>query len=417
MPHNTSAHSGTIAAETSPNPRDVVVVGAARTPIGSFLGALADVSAPQLGGAAIAGAIAKAGVDPKSVEQVIMGQVLQAGTGQAPARQATLAAGLPKSVGATTLHKVCGSGMRAIMDGANGIRAGEWDTVVVGGMENMSQAPYLMQSNRRGQKMGHTQLIDSMIHDGLWDPYNDQHMGMCAELCAKEYRMDRKAQDAYALRSYQRAHSAAETGVWKDEIVPVSIPQRRGEPKVVAIDEEPHAANLDKMPLLRPAFDRSNLGTVTAANASTLNDGAAALVLMSRKRALECGRTPWAELLGHGCAAQEPEWFTTAPILSIRKLFERTGHPIDAIDLWEINEAFSVVPMAAIQKLGIDENRVNIWGGAVSLGHPIGASGARIVVTLLNALCAQKAKLGCASICIGGGEAGSLLVKNLRNTH
>ena len=391
--------------------KDVVILSAARTPIGSFLGKLAAVPAPQLGAAAIRAAVARAGIDADSIDQVIMGNVLQAGLGQAPARQAAIAAGVPKKAGAITLHKVCGSGLRAVMDATNAIRAGEWTVVVAGGQESMSGAPHLLRDSRGGYRMGEIKLADSMILDGLWDPYGDKHMGNCAELCAKKYEFTREAQDAFALGSYQRAQATAKSGGFKDELVAVDVPQKRGEAVQVAEDEEPFAAPLDKMPKLRPAFDKS--GTVTAANASKINDGGAALVVTAAEFAQKVGKKPLARILGQGSVAQEPDWFTTAPAGAARMALERAGVKPGDVDRWEINEAFAVVAMAAIRELELDAAKVNARGGAVALGHPIGASGARILTTLVHTLVQEKLRYGCAAICIGGGEAVSVVVENL----
>jgi acetyl-CoA C-acetyltransferase len=389
---------------------DVVILSAARTPVGSFQGELAGMSATQLGAAAIAGAIERAQILPDAVEQVLMGNVLQAGEGQAPARQAALGAGVPRSAGTVTVHKVCGSGMQAIMSAANDIRCGDYVLAVAGGMESMSNAPYLVPGARSGLRMGHARLVDSMIHDGLWDPHNDIHMGNCAEMCARKYQFSREEQDAYALESYRRARSAADSGVLAEEIVPVNVPQRREGTVLVERDEEPFASSLEKMPSLRPAFEKD--GTVTAANASTINDGAAALVVCSAKRARELGRRPLARLVAQTTVAQAPEWFTTAPIFAIQKLLKRTGHTVQDIDLFEINEAFSVVAMAAIRELEIDSAKVNVNGGAVAIGHPIGASGARITGALIHSLRRSGGRLGIAAVCIGGGEATAVMVEN-----
>jgi len=390
---------------------EVVILSAARTPIGSFLGSLSSLTAPQLGAAAIGAALERAGVGRDAVEAVIFGNVLQAGIGQAPARQASLGAGIPDSVPCVTLHKVCGSGMRAVMDAANAIIAGEYDLAVAGGMESMSNAPYLLPKARTGYRMGNGVLIDSMVHDGLWDPYKDIHMGSCAEMCVEKYAFTREALDAFALESYKRAQNANTSGKFKDEIVPVMVPQKKGEPKPVDRDEEPFAAPLDKMPTLKPAFQKN--GAVTAANSSKINDGAAALVVCSAEKARELGKTPIARIVGYSSAAQAPEWFTTAPIAAMRRLWEKSGLGKDDIDLFEINEAFAAVAMAAIHDLSLDPAKVNVRGGAVALGHPIGASGARIVTTLIHALRREKKKRGMASICIGGGEATAMIVETV----
>lgn len=389
--------------------QEVVILSAARTPIGSFQGALSSLPAPELGGRALAGAIERAGIEPAAVEQVYMGCVLPAGLGQAPARQAALGAGCPPSTGAVTLNKVCGSGMRAVMSAANDLRCGDFRLVAAGGMESMSGAPYLLPGARSGLRLGHGKLVDSMIHDGLWDAYGDQHMGVCGETCAAHYSFTREAQDEYAVRSYRRARAATETGLAAAEIVPVVVPQRRGEALTVTVDEEPSRVDFDKMKTLRPAFDRQ--GTITAANASTLNDGAAALVLTTAAHAAEIGAKPRARLVAQATFAHQPEWFTTAPIEAIRRVLDRAGLALDEIDLFEINEAFAVVAMAAIHDLGLDPERVNVRGGAVAVGHPIGASGARILVTLLHAMEERGARRGCAAICLGGGEATAMVVE------
>jgi acetyl-CoA C-acetyltransferase len=391
--------------------QDVFILSAARTPIGSFLGSLSTLPAHALGAAAIKSAVERAEVPAARVEHVWMGNVLSAGQGQAPARQALLAAGLPKSTGAVTLHKVCGSGMRAVMDAANALRCDEFELVVAGGMESMSNAPYLLPKGRLGLRMGHGQLLDSMISDGLWDPYKNIHMGVCAEMCAEKYAFTREAQDAFALESYQRARRANESGDFNAEFAAVTIEGRKGA-TVVDRDEEPFATpleKLEKMGSLKPAFQKE--GTVTAANASKINDGACALVLAGEKAA--AGAKPIARILSQASFAQEPEWFTTAPIAAAKKAAERAGIPLASIDLFEVNEAFAVVAMAFVKDLDLDPNKVNVNGGAVALGHPIGASGARIVTTLVHALKARKRKYGLASICIGGGEATAMVVEAL----
>jgi acetyl-CoA C-acetyltransferase len=390
---------------------DVFVLSAARTPVGTFLGSLAPLSASRLGAVAIKAALERAEVPASSVEQVWMGNVLQAGQGQAPARQAALAADVPPSAGCITVHKVCGSGMRAVMDAANALRSGEFEVAVAGGMESMSNAPYLLPKARSGLRMGHGQVVDSMISDGLWDPYKNIHMGSCAELCAAKYSFTREAQDAYALESYQRARRANEAGDFKAEFAPVVIEGKKG-PVTVDRDEEPFVTpleKLEKMGTLKPAFQKD--GTVTAANASKINDGASALVLVS-----EAGlgnAKPIARIVAQASHAQEPEWFTTAPIAAARKAAEKAGIPFSQIDLFEVNEAFAVVAMAFIGDLSLDPNKVNVNGGAVALGHPIGSSGSRILATLIHALRARKKKYGLASICIGGGEATAVLVEAL----
>jgi acetyl-CoA C-acetyltransferase len=391
--------------------KDVVILSAARTPIGSFLGSLSSLSAPQLGAVAIRAAVERAGVDAATIDQVIMGIVLQAGMGQAPARQAMIYAGLPKRVGAITLHKVCGSGLRAVMDAANGIRAEEWTTVVAGGMESMSNTPHILPGSRQGFRMGEVKLLDHMIKDGLWDPYGDKHMGNCGELCAAEYKFTREEQDAFALTSYKRAQAAVDGGKFKDELVAVEVPQKKGDKLVVDRDEEPFAAPLDKMGKLRPAFDKN--GTITAANASKINDGASALVVTSADNAKTVGKKPLARLIGQGSFAQEPDWFTTAPAQAAKQALARAGLTVDKIDRWEVNEAFAVVTMAMIRDMKLDPAKVNARGGAVALGHPVGASGARILTTLIHTLVQEKLRYGCAAICIGGGEAASVVIENL----
>jgi acetyl-CoA C-acetyltransferase len=387
-----------------------VILSAARTPIGSFQGAFRELPAHRLGALALGAAIERAGVESAAVEQVVMGSVLTAGQGQAPARQAALGAGCPPSTGAVTVGKVCGSGMRALMIAGNDLRCGDFRLVAAGGMESMSQAPYLLPGARAGLRLGDAKLVDSMIVDGLWDPYNDLHMGGCAELCAKRYAFSREEQDDYALESYRRAVAATEDGAFRAEIVPVEVETKR-ERKVVDRDEDPFRGDPQKARELRPAF--ASDGTVTAANASNLDDGAAAIVLTTAEEAERCGLRPLARLVAQASAAQEPEWFTTAPILAIRRVLERAGLSTADIDLWEINEAFAVVALACLRELGLDAARVNVHGGAVALGHPIGASGARIVVTLLHALQRRGLRSGCAAICIGGGEATAVLVERL----
>ena len=389
--------------------KNLVILSAARTPVGSFLGKLSSLPAPALGSVAIRAALERAGVKPEEVEQVVFGNVLQAGQGQAPARQASLGAGIPNSVPCVTVHKVCGSGMRAVMDVGNAIQAGEYEVAVAGGMESMSNAPYLLEKARTGLRMGNGTLVDSMIKDGLWDPYKDQHMGNCAELCVAKYKFTREEQDAFSLESYKRAQSAAKSGAFADEIAPVEVPQKKGDPLRIDADEEPFSAPLEKMPTLKPSFQKD--GTVTAANSSKINDGAAALVVTSEETARAKGWKPIARIVAHAGVAQAPEWFTTAPVGAIQKLLAKTGLSVADIDLWEINEAFAAVAMAAIKELSLPPDRVNVNGGAVALGHPIGASGARILTTLIHALRKRGKKRGVAAICIGGGEATAMLVE------
>ncbi len=387
-----------------------VILSAVRTPIGSYLGALKEVSSPKLGAVAIKAAVERAKLSPADVEEVLMGCVLQAGLGQAPARQATIFAGLPTSARATTIHRVCGSGLKAVMLADQAIRCGDAKVMVAGGMENMSRVPYLLEQAREGYRLGHGKLVDAVIHDGLWDVYNNQHMGDCAELCAKEKTFTREAQDKFAALSYTRALESIKTGKFKDEIVGVEIVSKK-ETLLCETDEEPGRGKIEKFADLRPAFQKT--GTITAANASSLNDGAAALVVVSETWAAQKGLKPMARILGQASFAHGPEWFTTAPVGAIKKLMEGTGFSVDKVDLFEINEAFSVVALVCMKELGISENKVNIRGGAVAMGHPIGASGARILTTLLHALKAEKKRYGVAAICIGGGEASALLVENL----
>ncbi|MFT7578621.1 MAG: acetyl-CoA C-acetyltransferase [Myxococcota bacterium] len=391
--------------------REVVIVSAARTPIGSFQGALSSVAAPKLGAVAIKGAIERAGIDPMIIDEVLMGCVLQAGLGQAPARQAAIFSGLDNSVGATTVHKVCGSGLKTVILASQIIRSGDADVIVAGGMENMSQAPYLLDRARDGYRLGHGKLTDAMIHDGLWDVYNDYHMGCAAELCARERMVPRDEQDAFALESYRRANAAIAEGLFKNEIVPVEVAQRRGDPIIVDTDEEPGRGRPEKVTSLRPAFEKD--GTVTAANASSINDGASATLVMSAEKAAELGLKPIAKILANGHHAHAPEWFTTAPSNAIRHGVERAGLTLADIAYFEINEAFAVVSLAVAKELGIGLEKVNPRGGAVALGHPIGASGNRILVTLLSTLQDTGARYGCAGICLGGGEAVSLVVERM----
>jgi acetyl-CoA C-acetyltransferase len=389
--------------------QDVVVIGAARTPIGSLNGCLAAVPATQLGSIAAGEALRRARVEPAQVDETIFGNVLSAGLGQAPARQVAIGAKVPVTAGAVTVNKMCGSGMMAAILAANRIQLGEAELLLTGGMESMSRAPYLLDRARSGYRLGHAQLLDSMILDGLWDVYNQFSMGMCGELCAEKYGFTREAQDDYAARSYMRALAAQAAGQFAAEMVPVAIPGRRGEVEVAAEDEEPKRADLAKMRQLKPTFKEG--GTVTAGNAPSVNDGAAALVVASARRAEALGLTSLARIAGTAGAATAPEWFTLAPVEAMRKLLKKTGWSVDSVDLFEINEAFSVVPMAAIQELGLDAARVNVKGGAVALGHPIGASGARILVTLLYAMADEGARRGVAAICLGGGEALAMAVE------
>jgi len=389
--------------------KEAVIVSASRTPIGAFSGALASVQGAKLGSVAIQGALEQAGLSSDQVDEVIMGCVLTAGVGQAPARQAALFAGLPNSVPCTTINKVCGSGLKSVMQAFDLIRLGEAEVVVAGGMENMSMVPHALPKAREGYRLGHGQLIDLLINDGLWDVYNDFHMGNAAEMCAAEHVITREDQDEFARESYRRATAAQAEGVFNNEIVPVHVPQRRGDALVIDTDEEPGRGRPDKISSLRPAFDKN--GTITAANASSINDGAAAVVVMEAEKAKELGVKVLARIKGYASHAQAPEWFTTAPAKSIAAVLEKTGYTADQIDLYEINEAFAVVSIATNRELNLDPSRVNPYGGAVALGHPIGASGTRIFVTLLHAMERQGAKTGVASLCIGGGEAVAVLVE------
>jgi acetyl-CoA C-acetyltransferase len=394
--------------------RDVVIVSGARTPIGSFQGSLSSLAAPKLGAVAIRAALERAGVSGEAVGEVYMGCVLPAGQGQAPARQASIGAGVPVSVGAVTVNKVCGSGLKAVVLGRNAIATGEHDVIVAGGMESMTNAPFLLPKAREGLRLGHAQVIDSLIQDGLWDAYKNVHMGDCGELCAREKGISRQEQDAFAAESYRRALAAQKAGKFRGEIVPVEVAARKGPPTIVSDDEEPGKGDIEKLPTLRPAFTKD--GTITAGNASSINDGAAALVLAGADVAAARGWKPLARIVGAAGHAQAPEWFTTAPAGAIEKLLTRVGWKKDDVDLWEINEAFAVVSLANNKMLGLDPARVNVWGGAVALGHPIGASGARVLVTLLAALRDGdngKMKRGVASLCIGGGEGIALAVELL----
>jgi acetyl-CoA C-acetyltransferase len=388
--------------------KKVVIVSAVRTPIGSFMGGLSTVTAPQLGAAAIKGALNKINLNPELIDEVIMGNVVQAGVGQAPARQAALLAGLPNKTIATTINKVCASGMKAVMQGAQAIMAGDAEVVIAGGMENMSLIPHYIHL-RNGYKFGPAAMIDGMQKDGLSDAYDNSAMGVSADLCATEYTISREEQDAFAIQSYERSAKAWEAGKFDSEIVPVSVPQRRGEPIIVDKDEEYTNVKLDKIPTLAPAFTKE--GTVTAANASTINDGAAALILMSEEKANELGLKPLAYIKSYADAAQEPKWFTTTPSVALPKALEKVGLSVNDVDFFEFNEAFSVVGLANSKILGLDASKVNVNGGAVSLGHPLGCSGARIIVTLINVLAQNNAKIGAAAICNGGGGASAIVIE------
>lgn len=388
---------------------NVFIVGASRTPIGAFLGALADVPAVDLGALAIRSALGKARLAPEHVDEVFMGNVLSAGIGQAPARQAALNAGLPQSTPCTTVNKVCGSGLQAVVFGARLLALGEGSVAVCGGMESMSRVPYYLHKARSGYRMGNGELVDGMIFDGLWDPYHDYHMGQAAELCASEYKLSRQEQDAFAAESYRRALGAIESGAFDDEIVPVEVSQKKGPALVVSRDEEPGRGDLAKFAGLRPAFKKD--GTVTAANASSINDGAAAVVLANERSVSAHGLSPLARIVGSASAAQAPEWFTTAPAKAIATVLDRLKLTVDDIDLFEINEAFACVVQACARLGNIPLEKVNVNGGAVALGHPIGASGARVLTTLVHAMIARKARRGLATLCIGGGEAVAVVVE------
>jgi len=389
--------------------RDIVIASACRTPVGAFQGALSSVAAPKLGSIAIAEALHRAGLAGKDVDEVIMGEVLPAGVGQAPARQAALSAGIPNHVPCTTINKVCGSGLKAVMLAAHAIMVEDADIVVAGGMESMSNAPYLLPKARSGYRLGNGELVDSLVKDGLWDVYNDYHMGNAAELCASECNVPRAAQDEFSINSYKKAQAAQKNGSFRDEIVPVEIPQRKGEPISVTEDEEPGRANFEKMLTLRPVFTKD--GTVTAANASSINDGAAACVVMSKERAQSLGIKWLGRIIAQASAARAPEWFTMAPADAIKKVLGRADLTLSDIDLFEVNEAFAVVNLAVANELGIPLERMNIHGGAVALGHPIGASGARILTTLLYAMRQHDKRRGLATLCIGGGEAAAVVVE------
>ena len=388
--------------------KEVVIVSAVRTPIGSFMGALSTIPAPKLGAVAIKGALEKIDLKPEMVEEVLMGNVVQAGTGQAPARQAALHAGIPDTVPCTTVNKVCSSGMKAVMQAAQAIALGDASIIVAGGMENMSLIPHYAYL-RTPVKFGPSSMIDGMQKDGLVDAYDQNAMGVCADACAVEYNFSREDQDTFAVQSYNRSAEAWKKGLFKNEVVPVSVPQRRGEPLIVSEDEEYRNVFLDKIPNLRPAFSKD--GTVTAANASTINDGAAALVLMSAEKAKELKLKPLASIKGYADAAQEPKWFTTAPAKALPKALNKAGISLKDVDFFEFNEAFSVVGLANMKILGLTDANVNVNGGAVSLGHPLGCSGARILVTLLHVLEQKNGKIGAAAICNGGGGASSMILE------
>jgi len=388
--------------------KEVVIVSVARTPIGSFMGSLSTIPAPKLGAIAIKGALDKINMSPDKVDEVLMGNVVQAGTGQAPARQAAIFAGIPDTVPCTTVNKVCASGMKAVMQAAQSIAIGDTSVVIAGGMENMSLIPHYLHM-RTGQKFGPSTLLDGMQKDGLVDVYDQNAMGVCADACAVEYDFSREDQDNFAIQSYKRSAEAWKSGKFSDEVVPVEVPQRRGEPIIVSEDEEYKNVKLDKIPALRPAFSKD--GTVTAANASTINDGAAALVLMSAEKAKELGLKPIASIKSYADAAQEPKWFTTAPAKALPKAIAKAGISMEDVDYFEFNEAFAVVGLANMKLLKLKDNNVNVNGGAVSLGHPLGCSGARIIITLLSVLEQNNGKIGAAAICNGGGGASAIILE------
>lgn len=388
--------------------KEVVIVSAVRTPIGSFMGSLSSLTATQLGSAAIKGALDTINLDPTLVQEVFMGNVVSAGVGQAPARQAALGAGIPNTVPCTTVNKVCASGMKALMNAAQAIALGDADIVVAGGMESMSNIPHYLHM-RKGTKFGPASLIDGMQRDGLVDAYDQNAMGVCADACATEYKFSREDQDAFAIQSYERSAKAWSEGKYSDEVIPVSVPQRRGEPIIISEDEEYKNVRMDKIPALRPAFSKD--GTVTAANASTINDGAGAMILMSAEKALALGLSPLASIKGYADAAHEPEWFTTAPSKALPKALAKAGISQSDVDFFEFNEAFAVVGLSNMKILGLSDSNVNVNGGAVSLGHPLGCSGVRIVITLINVLKQNNAKIGAAAICNGGGGASAMVIE------
>ncbi|WP_457616234.1 acetyl-CoA C-acyltransferase [Lutibacter sp.] len=390
--------------------KEVVIVSVARTPIGSFLGSLASISAPKLGAIAIKGALEKINLDPNLIDEVLMGNVVSAGLGQAPARQAAIFAGIPNTTPCTTVNKVCASGMKAIMLASQIIKSGDADIIVAGGMENMSSIPHYI-AGRKATKLGNLKVVDGLLVDGLTDVYNQKHMGTCGDLCASEYGFSREDQDQFAIASYTRSANAWANKKFDNEIVPVEIPQRKGDPIIFKEDEEYKNVKIDKIPNLRPVFNKD--GSVTAANASTLNDGAAALVIMSAEKAAELNLKPLAKIRGYADAAHEPEWFTTAPAKALPKAFAHAGIKQSDVDFYELNEAFSVVGLANIKLLGLDPSKVNVNGGAVSLGHPLGMSGARIVIALTSILEQNNAKIGAAGICNGGGGASAIIIERI----
>ena len=391
--------------------KEVVIVSGARTPVGAFNGSLSSFTAPQLGAAAIKEAVKRAGIAPESINEVIMGNVLQAGIGQAPARQASLAAGIPDSVSCTTVNKVCGSGLKSVMYGAQAIQTGDADIVVAGGMESMTNAPYYLKQARNGYRMGDGKIIDGMIHDGLWDPYGNKHMGNLAEMCGREYKITREQQDEYAKKSYELAIDAQKNGYFKEQIVPLEIKDRKGNVTVVDEDEDPKKVNFEKAKTLKPVFDKE--GTVTAFNASNINDGAGAVVIMSREKADELGIKPLAKIIAQATHSQAPEWFTTAPGYVVDKVCKKAGLTKNDIDLFEINEAFAVVSCAVNQIAGLDASKVNVTGGAVALGHPIGASGSRLLINMVYNLHRLNKKYGLVTLCNGGGEATAVIIEKI----
>jgi acetyl-CoA C-acetyltransferase len=388
---------------------NLFIVGACRTPIGAFQGALSSLAAPRLGAIAIREALVRAKVPPELVGEVFVGNVLPAGLGQAPARQASIYGGIPNTVPCTTVNKVCGSGLQAAVLGAKSLMAGDASIVVAGGMESMSNVPYYLPAARTGYRLGDAKVVDGMLYDGLWDPYNEFPMGKAGELCAREYKLSREEQDRFAAESYRRAREAIASGGFAREIVPVPVPQKKGDPVLVATDEEPRRGDPEKLAKLKPAFDAA--GTITAGNASSIDDGAAAVVLATEAAVKEHGLNPLARIVGWGAAAQAPEWFTTAPAKAIELTLARLGLKAKDIDLWEINEAFSCVTLACTRLAGLDPATVNVRGGAVALGHPIGASGARVLVTLLHAMSDLGKRRGLATLCIGGGEAVAMVIE------
>ena len=390
---------------------EVVILDYTRTPIGSFNGALSNIPVTKLGATVIRGLLNKIEIKPESIDEVIMGNVLPAGVGQAPARQALIYGGLPDCVESTTINKMCGSGLKAIMLSKQILSSSNSGVMIAGGMENMSLSPHILLKSRTGNRLGHGKIVDTMINDGLWDVYGQTHMGNCAELCAEKYNFSRQQQDEFAMRSYKRSQQAQIDGIFKSEISPVIIKDRKGLEVLIDEDEEPNRVSFDKISSLRPAFDKK--GTVTAANASTINDGAAAVLLTTRSLAEKLNKKPKVRIVAQASAAQKPEWFTTAPIKAINKVLDRANLNVQDIDLFEINEAFSVVALAAQKELDIDDSKLNIYGGAVSLGHPIGASGARIMCTLINGMERKNARYGLAAICIGGGEASAMIVERI----